>query len=438
MKRFVFVVALIVALSASGFLISVFAQGAAPWPFVVEVQPSPSAPGIYDLTVPLQVMDKARADLSDLRLFDSRNKAIHYAVRVRADVDERLTIGGNLFNQADVGSASEVSVDLGEESAEHNEVAIETSGNNFRRRVVVEGGDMGKDWKTLQSGAVIFAFESQNRLAKSNRVSYPTSRYRFLRVRVFADELADDRPPVIRSVSALRVLRAKGELTTWHVDIPSYQLVRYQGAPSSAWHIDLGFYVPCDRLILNIDDETFSRPFHIEAVDDTQNPRLVASGELTRRVGEEVKPIVVMFDKEEHVRQLRLVIADHSNDTLPISQIQAGAPARQLVFELKEPPATPLRMFYGNPKAEAPHYDFEKEVAAKLSNTPVRVAVGPATPNPDYKEEPLPFTERISWLIYIVLAISSAALGVILWKLARSTINSAAPETEDGTDAVGT
>ena len=36
-------------------------------------------PGIYDLIVPLPVMDKARADLADLRLFDSANREIPYA-----------------------------------------------------------------------------------------------------------------------------------------------------------------------------------------------------------------------------------------------------------------------------------------------------------------------------------------------------------------------
>lgn len=438
MKRFGLVVLLILVLSASGLVISIYAQNdAASWAFVVEVQPAPTAPGIYDLTVPLEVMDKSREDLSDLRLFDAQGKEIPYAVRVRQEVNDTRVVGGNLFNQANVGSAREVSVDLGEDSGEHNEVEIETAGTNFRRRVVVEGSDTGTDWKTLQSGAVIFEFESQGKTVQFNRVSYPTSRFRFLRVRVLADELTDKQPPTIIHVNAVKVLRTRGELTMWNVNVPSYQLVRYDGAPSSAWTIDLGAYVPCDRLILHIDDPTFSRPFHVEAVDDLQNLRLVTRGELTRRVGEEIKPIVITFDQEEHVRKLRLVTTDHRNQTLSISGIQAGAPARQLVFELKETPALPLRLFYGNAKAEAPHYDFEKELIAKLSNVPMRIALGPATANPNYKPEPLPLTERISWLIYIVLAISSLALGWMLWKLARSRIDAGHQDTEEAGTSVG-
>jgi hypothetical protein len=166
-------------------------------------------------------------------------------------------------------------------------------------------------------------------------------------------------------------------------------------------------------------------------VDDEQNLRLVAAGELTRRVGEEAKPIVIRFDQEEHVRKLRMVIKDHSNQTLLLHEIKAAAPARQLVFELRATPAQPLRLFYGNAKAEAPHYDFERELAAKLSNTPVRVGVGPATANPDYQPEPLPLTERVPWLIYIVLGVSSLILGIILWKLAQSSMNAGREDPEE-------
>ena len=206
MKRFGLVVLLILMLSASGWVISIYAQNdAASWAFVVEVQPVPTAPGLYDLTVPLTVMDKSRADFSDLRLLDAQGREIPYAVRIRRDLDDTRIVGGNLFNQANVGStASEVSVDLGEGSGEHNEVEIETGGSNFRRRVTIEGGDTGTDWKTLQSGAVIFEFESQNRTVQSNRVSYPTSRFRFLRVRVFADELTDEEPPSSTASAQLR------------------------------------------------------------------------------------------------------------------------------------------------------------------------------------------------------------------------------------------
>jgi hypothetical protein len=439
MKKLGSVILLFATMSALPFLIKVVAQSPVTlWSFFVDVTPRNGAPGTYDLVVPLQVMDKSREDLADLRLYDAKGKEIPFALRIRKEVDDKREIATRLFNQASVGStARDVSVDLGENAGEHNEIEIETAGTNFRRRVDLEGSDSGKEWRTLMTGEVVFSFESQNKVVESSRVSYPTSRYRYLRVRVLADELTDKQAPQIGEVKVLMAVREKGDQTTWNVDVARFDSVRNQGAPASAWTIDLGFRVPCDRLTIEIGDESFSRPFQVEAVDDPQNVRLIASGELTRRIGEASRPLVIYFVKEEQVRKLRLLMNDFSNQTLSITSIQPGAPARQLVFELKEPAAQPLRLFFGNLKATAPHYDFEKELSAKLATAPIRSEVGAVAQNPDYKAEPLPLTERVPWLIYVVLAVSSLALAMILFSLARTSFRTGqqSEESEVGTSS---
>ena len=392
------------------------------WPFYADITANQSQ-GLYQFTVPLQVMGQSRDDLGDLRLFDSENHEVPYAIRTRASVNEQREFTGHVFNEVTVGSgATEATVDLGDSATEHNQVQIQTGGSNFRRRVVIEGSDSRSDWKTLVSDGVIFNFQADGKAAVSNRVSYPTSRYRYLRVRVYKDELSDANAPNITGVQALMGVYDKGQLTTWNVDVPDYQLIRNQGAHATQWTIDLGSRVPCDRLILAISDQSFYRPFEVENFDDPQNPRLLANGYISRRAGEEQKPIVITFDQEEHVRKLRLQITDYSNPTLTIQGIDASAPARELVFELKQPQPLPLRLFFGNAKVPEPHYDFEKEVATKLKSPVKQSSVGAVTKNPAYTPEPLPFTERVPWLIYLVLAAASIALGWILWSLARTTL----------------
>jgi hypothetical protein len=412
-----------VMLAVMTLVLSVAAQTSLSlWPYYVEVTPDKSAPGMYDLIVPLVIFDKSGAELGDLRLFDISNREIPYAIRIRKDLNEAQEFAGNLFNESQVGSSREVSVDLGEEPDEHNEVEIETSGGNFRRQVTIEGSDNGRDWRMLNNAGLLLSFTSQNDSVESNRVSYPASRYRYLRVRVQRDGLTDDRTPQITGVTAMMAVREKGQLATWSVNVPSYQLLRNQGAHASAWTIDLGARAPCDRLTLEVDDNSFSRPFQVESVDDSQNVRLIASGTLTRHSGDEGKPLVIVFDQEENVRKLRLQITDHSNPTLTITSIQASAPARQLVYELKEPPSQPLRLYFGNASVPAPHYDFENELKSKLLSEPGHSAYGGVTANPQYKPEPKPLTERVPWLIYIVLAVSSIALAFVLWSLARTAM----------------
>lgn len=415
---------LVILFVSSLFVVRAFAQASMnSWRLYADLNSGPMAPGTYDFLVPLQVMDQAQDELADLRLFDPNGKEIPFALRVRREVFSVEDFPRSLFNYAESGrTASEVSVDLGQNQVEHNEVLIQTSGRNFRRRVVVEGTDNAGDWKTLVSDGIIFGFQSSNQVAESLRVSYPTSRFRYLRVRLFADETTDKTAPPISDVSVSRVARAPGELASWTVPVPSVDSLKNQGAPSSAWKLDLEGRVPIDRLSLDIDMDSFSRPFQLEVIDDPQNRRLVASGELVRRVNEPREPLVIKLDQEEHARKLRLVVTDYSNATLPITAIMASAPARQVVFDLKEQTSGPLRLFFGNYNADSPHYDFEMEVATRLPASPARASVGSFLRNPGYRPPPLPFTERQPWLIYLVLAVSSMALALILLNLARATL----------------
>jgi hypothetical protein len=432
MKRLLAICLLTLIGSALATVVALGDNALSAWPYVAEVTPTRADGALYEFAVPLQVMDKARDDLADLRIYDGGGHEIPYAVRVRRELDDARPVSGRMFNQAAVGNASEVSVDLGESPGEHNEVEIETAGTNFRRAVAVEGSDTGADWKVLKTGDVIFSFTSTNNTARSGRVTYPTSRFRYLRVRVSADERVDREPPAITGVRVWLANREKGAAVTWNVAVPSYQLLRHGGAPASSWTIDLGGRVPCDSLSFWTDDQSFSRPFQVEVVDDPQNPRVIASGELAKSVGDRNQVTRITFDNEEHAHKLRLITDDYNNPPLSISSIQASAPLRELYFQLKEPAPQPLKLYFGNANADAPHYDFEKELPAKLKAPVIAVTVGSFVANPNYSPPPLPFTERLPWLIYIVLTISSVALALILFSLARATMRSTPEQRASG------
>ncbi|HEV2904039.1 MAG TPA: hypothetical protein VGW32_03280, partial [Pyrinomonadaceae bacterium] len=153
MKRRAFILSITIVAALLACL-AVFAQAAASsWPFFVEV--TPVGAGINQFAVPLHVLDKAREDLADLRVYDANSREIPYALRIRAGEDDAEEVDGRLFNQANIGStAREASVDLEQDPGEHNEVEIETEGMNFRRSVEVEGSDAGTGWKTLTTGGV--------------------------------------------------------------------------------------------------------------------------------------------------------------------------------------------------------------------------------------------------------------------------------------------
>ncbi|MCI0490133.1 MAG: DUF3999 domain-containing protein [Blastocatellia bacterium] len=430
MKRSAIIAFVLLALVAVAPLAPVSSQESlSAWPYFVDVNSQSDARGLSDFLVTAEVFGRAREDLADLRLYDRLQREIPYGLRVLRKVHESREVKAKEFNRSAVGNASELSADLGEGAGEHNEVEIDTEGDNFRRLVNLEGSDDGAEWRTIVSGAIIFRFESNTQSIESNRVSYPASRYRYLRVRVFADSLSDRAAPVINGVEALMVVRQEGELVTWNTGWIESRRTRHEGEAATAWIIDFGNRVPCSQLTLDVSEETFSRPYVVETADDPQNVLRVATGEITRPLGKKIAPVVIAFDenREVFVSKLRLIVTDYGNTSLSIESIKPAAAARQIVFDASDSVSAPLRLYFGNPKASAPRYDFEKNLPDLLKSKPVRYELGTVQPNPVFEPEPEPLTERLPWLIYLVLGASSLALAAILINLARRSIRDQAP-----------
>ena len=91
MRRLSLVLLLLFAAALSTSIVAVLAQGPmTSWPFFVDVTPTgEKAPGHYNFILPLQLMDKSREDLADLRLYESGGREIPYAIRIHKEVDDR-------------------------------------------------------------------------------------------------------------------------------------------------------------------------------------------------------------------------------------------------------------------------------------------------------------------------------------------------------------
>jgi hypothetical protein len=125
---------------------------------------------------------------------------------------------------------------------------------------------------------------------------------------------------------------------------------------------------------------------------------------------------------------LRLSITDHRNPVLQLQAMRVTAAARQVVFEAGGGVAGPVTLYFGNPEAAAPNYDIARNLPEALSPPPRRVVPGPRQENPNYQPPPLPLTERLPWLIYVLLGLAIAVLGLLIANLARAAI--AASDTQ--------
>src|SRR5262245_14143298 len=173
------------------------AEALARWPSYQDIGlPDEPKRGAFQFLLNEKVLDAARGDLNDLRLFDSAGREVPYAARVRQPRDEEREFTARAFNRTTQPDRSvEVTLDLGDGGGEHNRVEVASGGANYRRLLKVEGSDDRKEWKPVLDRRPLTYFTHEGQTFDGRQISYPASRFRYLRIRVAPDPaLADDAP----------------------------------------------------------------------------------------------------------------------------------------------------------------------------------------------------------------------------------------------------
>jgi hypothetical protein len=379
---------------------------------------------LVDFVLTPSVFDEASEDLADLRLY-AGGEEIPYGLRVREPKDQRRALEAKIYNRTlGPDGSSEAWLDLGQEGIEHNEVRVEIPGMDFRRRAVLEGSTDAEHWRQLQERPLI-RFRSNGGQVEDVKIAYPVSRFRYLRVRVYQDPLTDRQAVEIRGVSVYRMVNIPGEMLSLPAKVGPREPTRRRGAPASAWIIELGGRsVPCSQIDVEISDRSFVRDYEIEAGGPAGSEsafRQIHSGVWQRKAGEKAALVPARFP-EVRAARLRLVVIDHENSPLDLRSVKFSSAARQVVFAPPKGHRDQLRLYYGNPDAQPPYYDFARNLPEQLSPKPARTTLGPRQANPTYVPKPLPLTERWPWLVYVVLGSASLVLGVIIVNAASKAI----------------
>ena len=125
--------------------------------------------------------------------------------------DTREPLPASEFNRATTGDgASQLMVDFGAGGAEHNEIVVSLDGQNYRRHAVLEGSADAEKWETLLDTQIVF-FQQSGKEFDGRTLTYPRSRFRYLRLRVYPDSEVDRMPPAIQSVVVRRTVTLPGE-----------------------------------------------------------------------------------------------------------------------------------------------------------------------------------------------------------------------------------
>ena len=398
------------------------------WEWCQEIK-LPDAPksGACQFLLGSKILDAARPDLHDLRLFDATGREVPYALRIREGRNEERAYSVREFNQVKLPDRSvEVSLDLGEATHQHNRIEVNTGGVNYRRFLSLDGSDNSKDWKPILQRKPLTYIVHEGAVFDGRQISYPASQFRYLRVHVAPDPAVEGDAPAAPQVRLMFRVHIDGLEYPRPAELSARSPVRESagGDYASEWFIALSgkLNVPWHRLEFDAEEAEFARNYRIEDMTVADRPRVLLAGEWRRTAGKR-DALQIQFNPETTARVFRLVIIDQRNPALTVRLKSASAFARQVIFE--RPAEGPVRLYFGNPDAAAPGYDYARNLPDKLDAEPAKTTPGEVAANPTYQpppKPPVPLTERSPATTYVVFGLVTAILLGILGMLARRAI----------------
>jgi hypothetical protein len=191
--------------------------------------------------------------------------------------------------------------------------------------------------------------------------------------------------------------------------------------------------IPTHRLTVTIPEVNFHRDVRIQTSNNHKEWRTILSNsqiyayDTAKFAGSSLS----ITYPETTDRYLRLVISDLDSPPLTVQGVGVWGIWRRVVFAAEE--RRTYRLFYGNPHASRPSYDIERIFPYLETESLTQAQLGHQKVNPDYIEKtpPLPpFTERMPWLLPIVITVATILIAFILFKVVRQARNMLPPPSE--------
>jgi hypothetical protein len=376
------------------------------WQYQASIEAPTGAGGVASVRLTRDIYIRSRPDLADLRVVRGGDE-VPYLIEMRRGAVENREFEPTVLNQSVVpGRGLQLTLDLGGHW-KHTRVRMATAETNFRQKVRIETSNDNRSWAIARDNDYIFDFSQGDRHVAVLTVDYPTSTMRYVRATIFGWTKTD----AVRQVWSAYHHERPAEREVMNTLPP--QRSEDPETKSSILLLDLKQAgVPYDRIQLESDESHFYRAAELETSTDAKTWHFVASG-TTYQTASESSPGFTFG--EHHDRYLRLRIFNGDDKPIPVKSVAVEVTVRLLKFPLAGP-ASPYRLFTGNPDAKAPSYDFAAVVAHEAPPPEVHATLLASSANPGYRPPPppvKPWSERYPQLLYGTLALAIVVMGYV-------------------------
>lgn len=398
-----------------------------PAPRLVERSIVVPSPGRVVVTLDQAVYERARADLGDLRVREGAAEVPYLLERVEEELSwpiERPQVRNRAFRR---GQRAEATLDFGA-PALRSQLTLSLSGDNFRRRVKVEGrARRDPEWSTLTDSAYVFAVPGPA-AARYETVPLPENNFPLLRVTVYHGPDDPGRIEVLDAWTRPAQRRRPREV------LLTPRLTRTEDAQAheTLLTLDLGArHQPFRAVQLDVSDPTFFRGVTVEArVDPAPGTagevgaalawRYLGECAVYRYAEDGAARESLRLDVSGRERVLRLRVRNRDDPPLAIRGATVLVPVERLVFDAR--PGKPYRLRYGDPGMAAPAYDLVRTAGdpALFAARALEAQLLAAEQVPPAPAAPLPWTERNPTLLWVGLLAVVTGLGAVTWRALRT------------------
>ena len=376
------------------------------------------------LDLPSDFFSYLKSDLSDLRVANQDGE-VPYVIAQEKESETFTGVPARMFNLSYApGDATSLEVDLGQLGVFHNSINIETTSENFRRIVEIQGSNDQASWRTLNPRGQIFDYTVRDIKPVSVRdtnVAYPDATFRYLLVKVFDQ---GEEPLKVRGVKVFRKVSMPSRELFYS---PLLEIVENKDEHTTNVILDIGARgIPHRRGRITTSSVNFNRAVAIFDSDNKTDWRLLSNAYLFVIDTPKFRGSSLDFSyPESNRRYLRLSIYNRDDKPINISEAGLYGIVRRILFKFDS--VKDYYVYLGNSEARRPQYDIEaisQYVDAVGLN---RVSAEPVEKNGDYVVAVAPrppLTERSPYILPVILGIVVAILAFLLLKTLVGKIKS--------------
>ncbi len=387
--------------------------------------------GFVRLSITPEIFNESQSTLNDLRVMDESKRLVPHVIHWgRVQETQHLEWKpARLINATFVpGKYAAVTADFGE-TTEKNHITVTLSGQNYRRRALLEGSNDSLAWEMVAEDVWLFDVSLPGQNFKVDTIKFPANNFRYLRLTAY--NMTDDPRRITIEMVKSGLMRTEMEKELVLVPVKHMAVSHDEKNNQTILDLDLGFRnLPVVSLQFEIMTSYFYRGYELLGRNESKEkvPRKtetrwdtieqdvpwksVHRGVLYRiKHKQKISQSLKMEGISAPYRYLQFRIFNGDNPPLRLDGVSIYRRDTSLVFQAQ--PGQVYTLIGGNPKAREANYDLAKSIQGIDDFKLPVLSLGPSTAIP-HKEQIPPWTERHSTLLWVILVLAVGTMIILI------------------------